>query len=285
MKKIHVSRSPIHYVSQNLVARQNLAYKTRMEQIQSFKKFLRNELISRCRKNEKYSLRAFAKSLGVPASSLSLLLNGSRPFTAHMREKIGLALGLKPAGLANYSIESGDLSESNDYQQIELSAFEVIADWYHYAILELTKVNDFMPEVKWIANALSISTQEVQVALENLTKTGFLQITEAGQWLDQTDQGFATNISPGLTSEAAKQMQRQILDQSKKALRETPLELRDHSSLTVAVNKSQLKEAREKIKNLRRELDELFSSNSDKEEVYQLSLSLFPITNTNRSKK
>lgn len=252
-----------------------------MKEKMTFIDYLKQEYVSRCRNNAQYSLRAFARSLNVPASSLSLILNGARPITIAMREKIGLALGLKLKQLENYSIAS---KKERVYQKIDLSTFEILGDWYHYAILELIKVEDFRPEIKWISNSLSITTQEVRRAVSNLQRTGLLEITSDNQWIDKATQGLATNISPGVTGHMAKQMQSQILDLSKQALHEIPLEMRDHTSLTVAINKTQLDEAREKIKKLRRELDVLFSSTPAADDVYQVSISLFPVTKLKRRK-
>ena len=240
-----------------------------------FRSYLQKELSERCKRNENYSLRSFARFLGVPASSLSLIMNGSRPVTQKSKMRIGLALGLKISDLIEPHEDRKVRIE--DYQRIQLQQFEVVSDWYHFAILELTKVNDFCPDLKWIAQALGISLHQAHRAVSNLVKLGYLD-TSTKRWRDLTINGFATNITPGMTSEAAREMQRQILDQSRKALETVPLEERDHTSLTVAISKTKIKKVREKIKDFRRELDAMIAADDEFDEVYQVSIGFFPIT-------
>ncbi|MDO9180986.1 MAG: helix-turn-helix domain-containing protein, partial [Bacteriovorax sp.] len=59
-----------------------------------FKSFLQEELLKRCRKNPSYSLRSFAKYLGIGHSALTEMLNGKRSITKKSIEKLGLTLSL-----------------------------------------------------------------------------------------------------------------------------------------------------------------------------------------------
>lgn len=247
-----------------------------------FRNLLQRELTKRCESNENYSLRSFARNLGIPASSLSLIINGTRPITKKTKVRLGLALGLKMATLINErSVRSPKISPA---QQIQLKQFEVISDWYHFAILELTKVRDFTPDLKWIASSLGISHAQVRRAVSNLLNLGFLEI-DRGVWRDKTVGGFATNITPGMTSEASKEMQRQILTQSKAAVDSVPLELRNHSSLTIAISKNKLEGVKERIRAFRHELNDFLSEDKELDEVYQFTIGFFPITKISRRKK
>jgi AraC-like DNA-binding protein len=56
---------------------------------QDFRQFLRAELIRRCKKNAKYSLRAFAQALGVSPAYLSMIFNGRKKPVAATILKMG----------------------------------------------------------------------------------------------------------------------------------------------------------------------------------------------------
>ena len=61
-----------------------------------FRKKLQNELLLRLKKNSNYSIRAFAKALEIESSSLSQIINGKRPLTLKMCQRLGKRLGLSP---------------------------------------------------------------------------------------------------------------------------------------------------------------------------------------------
>ncbi len=264
----------------------NLAQEAR--QTTNFKFFLQQELVERCRKNPRYSLRAFAKALGVGAAALSDMLNGKRSITGKSIEKIGLALGLSLKEIDRFkSVESLNeewpRSPAIRFQQITLDTFALISDWYHYAILELLKVDGFQPSAAWIAKALGITKTEVNVALERLERLHLLERHADGHWEDVSE-GFSTSIEEGLTSAAARKLQKQILAQSVDALEKVPIELRNHTAMTMAIDPADLPFAVAKIAQFRRGLCALLEKNKKPKDVYHLSISLFPSTQLNHLK-
>src|SRR4051812_39521403 len=92
--------------------------------------FLKSELSRRCERNPSYSLRAFAKSLGVSHTILSLVLAGKRPLARKSARKISEKLGLDPAQQAAF-LRFGDPGPRFQAQQLTLDQFALIADWYH----------------------------------------------------------------------------------------------------------------------------------------------------------
>lgn len=254
----------------------NLVKETR--QTGDFKLYLQQELVERCRKNPRYSLRAFAKSLGVAPSALSDMLNGKRTITPASIERLGLALGLSLKDIESFKKHKASKTNATSlqFQQMTLDNFALISDWYHYAILELIKVQDFEPSVAWVAKALGINKAEAKAAVERLRRLELIE-ERNGKWIDVSE-GFTTNIEPGLTSSASKKLQKQILQQSIEALVEIPLELRNHTSMTMACDPADMPEAVKRITAFRRELCEFLERNKKPKEVYQLSISLFPQT-------
>lgn len=243
----------------------------------SFQEILRNELVARNRSNPRYSLRAFAKSLQVEPSALSQMLSGRRPITEKMKLRLGMALGFSAAELGQITVSSS-LGRVPGYQKIDEDQLDVIADWYHYAVLELTYLADFKSDAGWVAKRLGLIPTEARIAIDRLFRLGFLSKTKKGTWVDSSKDGKLTHISPGATSAAARKHQIQLLDLSKKSVQEVDVQKRNHTSMTVAVNLVDLPAAVNRIAEFRRQFAEEFQSTRKAEEVYQLQISLFPLT-------
>ena len=89
-----------------------------------------------------------------------------------------------------------------------------------------------------------------------------------------------SGISNDLSSSALRNLQKSILELSEKALSNLPRTKRDHTSTTVAMNKNDLPEVKEKIKKFRFELVEFIEREQvAPDEVFQLAISIFPLTN------
>lgn len=247
-----------------------------LEAPNDFRILLQQEFVKRCRKNPKYSLRAFARSLGIEASPLSAILRGKRPLTKKTQKKLGLALGLSLNELERFKNATDTVAVN--YQQLTLDNYALISDWYHYAILELTRIESFRPDLKYIAKTLNISQTEAHIAVERLQRLGLLETSEDGNWLDTTPNSYATNINGDLTSPASKKLQRQVLEMSLNALEDLPTEVRNHTSMTMAIDPADLPVAKEMIKKFRRELCVFLERNQNPKSVYQLAVSLYPLT-------
>src|SRR5689334_15303008 len=60
---------------------------------QDFRSTLRNELAERCRRNPRYSLRAFARDLGIEPARLSDVLNEKKGFSKTLALRLASRLG------------------------------------------------------------------------------------------------------------------------------------------------------------------------------------------------
>lgn len=241
-----------------------------------FRLFLQQEFVSRCRKNPRYSLRAFAKSLSIEPSPLSAILRGKRPITEKMKKRLGLAIGIPLESLSQFT--KSEANPGTEFQQLTLDSYAIISDWYHYAILELIRLKSFKPDLTFISKTLSISKTEAHIAIERLQRVGLLEIKSNGKWVDTSTNGLATNINDDLTSQASKKLQKQILEMAIQALETLPTHVRNHTSITMAINPEDLPEAKMRIKNFRRELCDFFERNKKPTQVYNLGISLYPVT-------
>lgn len=244
-----------------------------------FRLFLQSELTRRCSSNPSYSLRAYARSLGIAPSALSSILSGSRPITEKTKLRLGFALGLSVEEIKRFHGGRRSVSKGPKlrFQQLALDTYAVISDWYHYAILELIHLETFKPDPRWISKRLGITVTEVKIAVERLQRVGLLKV-DRDVWIDTTPDGHATNIQGDLTSVASRKLQRQVLEKSIRALDELPTSVRNHTSMTMAINPEDIPEAKERIATFRRDLCAFLERNKKPSEVYQLAVSFYPLT-------
>ncbi|RYZ68308.1 MAG: hypothetical protein EOP09_09665, partial [Proteobacteria bacterium] len=81
---------------------------------------LEREFLRLKQKNEKFSLRSFARRLGIPASALSEMLAGKRSVTERMKRKLLLRLELSADVLA--SLEEAS-STANPFREVSRDQF------------------------------------------------------------------------------------------------------------------------------------------------------------------
>lgn len=244
---------------------------------QFFIEFLRDELISRCQSNPGYSLRAFARDLEIDNSVLSKILNGKRKVGSRVINRLSNQLNLDVKTRLSF-FEDNDCSQANQaYQQLAIDSFKIISDWQHYAILELIRMDNFKSDVGFVSDTLGISILEAKAAVDRLKRVGLIEIDDSGHWIDVSG-GKSTNISNDMTSSALKKMQEQLLQKSIESMYKVPYELRNNTSMTMAIDVEKLDQAQVEIKKFRRKLANLLSRGEKRNDVYNLSISLFPLT-------
>lgn len=227
------------------------------------------------RRNPSYSLRSYAKRLGISPSSLSGILNGRRKVSKSMALKIVQGLKIKDKEKDYFLCEV--LTERNKAKSVELKMdeYKMIAEWHHFAILSLIKLDDFQYSYSWIAERLNISSLKAEAAIKRLLRLKLLK--EEKNTLKRTH--FSITTSDGLPNLSLRESHRENLRLASESLDMIPIELRDIVSLTFPLNTEKIFLAKEKIRQFVTEIDSLFEMER-KEEVYKLCVQLFPLTKT-----
>jgi uncharacterized protein (TIGR02147 family) len=248
-----------------------------------FRLYLRAELGRRCAKNPQYSLRAFAKFLAIDHATLSQLLSGKRPLSARTILRLGTRLGLDRAAIDRYAAEeyrfsqiAADKGTLSEMRQLADDAARVISDWYHYAILELTRLHDFKPDSRWIARVLGITTDEVNLAVTRLVRLRLLFMADRHHWIDQS--GDTTASLADFNRSAVQHLSQQVRQLMLGALEKVPAARCEYSSTTLAVSTQRLPGVLERIARFRRELVSVLGEDGVRDDVYQLEINFFPVT-------
>ncbi|MFZ4715079.1 MAG: DUF4423 domain-containing protein [Bacteriovoracaceae bacterium] len=260
-----------------------------MKHLKHFAEILSFEFESRKKVNQAYSLRCFAGKLEIAPSKLSEILNYKQGLSEKAALKIGKSLkynisemnhfictvrahsSKSPAIRKKFMQELETLKISND-------DFEMVSNWYYFAILELVSFKDFKNDADWIAKKLGISSEEAERALTQLISQGFLKETRNGLKKSHT----IYQATDGIVSPAIRRINEQLIFKARQAIYEQSIEQRYLSTLTVGVNPEILPEVFEKIAEFRKELNQFMTGHpknqSKKTQVYSLTSQFFQLT-------
>lgn len=252
--------------------------KKREVQLESFRRFLQDELDRRIEKNPRYSLRAFALALGLHAPSLSHIIRGKRNPSPRQINRILKSLNLTKEEKNNIL----SLAErENKYSQVSMDQFALISEWHHWAILELMSVKNFQKNPVWIARSLGITTHEVEVALDRLKRLKMIQVEEDGRWTSPA----TTTLGSVDTSSAHRCYQKNALKQAIQSIDKDPAEIRSNTSLVFSIAMVDLPKIRQIIDEFEVKLAAIVESNPVRDEVYQLKVALFPLSRIESEQK
>lgn len=246
--------------------------------MQSPREFLKQEYVRRRAQNPNFSLRSFAKWLKISPSQLSQMLSGKRKITLKILKKMSGKLSLSPIEkkqLLSLTYEGLDFLEepvANKYLQLKEDQFRLIADWYHLAILSLTKVKGAKSDVRWISRRLGISMEDAEQALCRLQRLGILQLKPEFKQI-----GNAFEVSSNISSEAIRKYHKQNLNLAAEKLESVGVSYREFQSISLSMNPDKVQEIKPLIDEF---LDSISSSFESPQgaEVYNMNVQLFPVT-------
>jgi transcriptional regulator with XRE-family HTH domain len=231
-------------------------------------------------RNPSYSLRSMAQRIKISPAALSEILNGKRRVSVKMAEKILHGLNIPPDEVMPviklFSTNGQNLKNSQKFEFSELAndQFKIISNWYHFAILSLTETEDFRNDPRWIADRLNVRVSDIELAIDRLLRLGMLRRGVNGR-LESTGEQFATTDE--ITSSAVRGFHSEVLELARNSLESVPLEKRDFTTMTMAVDPKRLIKAKKMIRTFRAKLCE-YLEQGDRTEIYQLSINLFPLS-------
>lgn len=256
-----------------------------------YHRILVEELNRRSRRNPAYSLRAFARDLQLSPSRLSEILSGKKGLSGSAARSICRLMAL-PGDQAQLFCESVEslharsaikrnsaqaklklIKEREEYSEIALDQFQLIAEWHHFAVFEALSVPGFKGDPQRIAQALGISKLEATSALERLKRLNLAEKTPKGWRAKQ-----ATITTPDVPSKAIRSYHRALIQKAEAALETQTIHERDFSSVTMAIDPDLLPEAKQWIQSFRRKFCKKISSTGRKRKVYCLAVQFFDLT-------
>ncbi len=250
----------------------------------TIKSFLLLELTKRQTRNSAYSLRAFARDLGIGVTTLSDVLADKRSLSKTNLEKVSIKLMLSPMELEQVWQEykqnyQKDL-EIDEHALVDEDTFRLIGDWKHLAILNLAKIPENQAgKPSWIARRLGTTTEEAAVTLERLLRLKLVKKQESK--LVRTSKPIVT--SNNIPSMAIRKYHSENLWLAEKTLHEEDVSRRQFVSTTLAINPENLPRATELMIKTRNKIEAMLEE-GPVTEVYTVSFQMFPLTKLQATK-
>ncbi len=258
----------------------------------NFKDFLKVELEQRQIGNSRYSLRAFARDLELSPSRLSEVMNGKGSLSCSSALKVAKNLNLTKkemkiftslVNLQNSSSKKNKndahiyLKNINDNNTLSLSqdTFNLISEWYYFAILSVLELDECNGESQWIAKRLNLAIDTTEDALSTLLALSMVEKTAVGWRLPKEKVSFQTTNE--IQSISLRKSHKESLYQAINSIEKHSIEQRDITSITMAIDKNKIPQAKKLIRKFRASLCE-FMESGKKNEVYNLNIQLIPLT-------
>jgi len=255
-----------------------------------------------------YSYSIFAKKADVSKNSVSMIINGKRNLSSKMVPAFIKTMSLKKQeaqyfrNLIDYNHiqmleEQGkkfDLnlkisclekitklkSTQKEVFRFEYEKFKLISEWYIVALLELIPTKYFInrpPEIKKRFKN-KVNEEQIKEAIKILTHLGLIQKTSLG--LKRVDKPISVDDQEENIFHLSKiKFLKGVMEQGMNSLDELEEgEIREIGGVTFSANEKQAKKIKEMILNLRKEINKLTSDFKYTDNVYQVNLSLFPLT-------
>lgn len=223
------------------------------------------EFERRRKRNPHYSLRAFAKTMGVSHSLLSLILSGKRDVSKKLWKAVSEECG--------FTSQPKSAAQTH-FDQISLDTFAVIADWQHYAILNLMEISVPALNERIISERLGISRAEAGISLLRLKRLGLISKVN-GRWKRCAK---SIKVENEHSTAATRKHHRQVLEKALDSLESDPFAIRDFSSITLAIDPANIPYARQRIREFRRELMQEIEAMGVRKEVYHLAVQIYPVS-------
>ncbi|RZA06608.1 MAG: TIGR02147 family protein [Proteobacteria bacterium] len=233
--------------------------------------------------NPGYSLRAYARKLGVHVGSLTYIINGKRNVSKKLAERLAGRLALDPQARAELlglfpqrqKKRAGAVEiATSRYLEVNAAQFRMMSEWEHLGVLSLSKCDDFQGDTSWIAGRLGISEARSRAVTERLISLNLLSRAPDGTII-RTAESIRT--SDDVAELSIRQHHDENLTLAKESLHRDPVLKRDFTSITLAIDPKKLNEAKERIRTFTDELCDFLES-GERTEVFRISTQLFPLT-------
>lgn len=260
----------------------------------SYLTIIENEFSARASLNESYSMRAFARDLDLSASQLNDIVKGRKGLSSNKAMVIAKNLGLEGSEVLVFKAlvekEHGrseriknlavkfleENTYKNNFKALSQDSFAILSDWYHFAILSCMELDQYDGSIDFIVEKLGLDYDVVQPAIKRMLREEMIDLNRGRFY--PTNEMYTT--SHDIESKALKNSHKQTLKQAIECIETVPVELRDITSITMAIDPEKIPEAKEMIKDFRRKMSSFLES-GNKTEVYNINLQLVPVSKVN----
>lgn len=270
---------------------------------QNYRCYLKAAYDAEKQRRKNFSLRYVAKVTGFGSSGyIKMVMDGQRNLSPNTIGQISKVFrhGKKESAFFE-ALVLFNQAKNDDQRQLYLerlsnlkpktvmtelarAKYEYFTQSHFVIIRELVALPDFQDDPKWIASRLTpaIRPRDAEHAMKVLETLQLIQKNAEGRW-EQTDESLAT--PPEIAAPEIYQYHNNMINLAKQALLHGDSQLNDVTALTIPICKKDLPQIKTKIAALREEIMSLVNNSPDKnfDEVFQLNIQCFPVTNAQRN--
>jgi uncharacterized protein (TIGR02147 family) len=261
----------------------------------SYRHILRGELESRIKTNPQFSMRAFSRDLGLSPSLCSMVLAGRRNLSyakcVHIAQALKFNVGRTQEFLSLYLLEKSknekeraSLVKSLKPKQAafflqELHEFEIISEWFHFAIVEWLGIPGASQNPSTIAKKLGLKALQVKLSLVKLESLGLIK--RVGGVFVKTHKNF--RVHSDTSNRAIQSHHKQILKLAELKLTALDPGERDFASLTFSGSADQMEKVKTQSRLFRKKVMKILSDSSpNNKEVFVVATQVFRVTKKER---
>ncbi|MCB0355747.1 MAG: TIGR02147 family protein [Bdellovibrionales bacterium] len=255
-----------------------------------------NQWVSVMKNNDKkFSLRKWAEKAEVSPAYLPLVLSGKRTLTEqalikfipHMslsKEQITYLKQLRilseAKSLAERRQALNRLQKIKKYKQLnpqDLEAYKYLNNWTHVAIRELTSVEGFKLDERWIQKKLKtkVALSKIIKAIKFLLENKFIKKNKKGQ-VEKPKHKIV--CSGGVYKLSMSQFHTQMLSLAAKSIFETVPERRNLIGQTIAINPTDFDKIKDIMSSAQDKIQEIVKESKNPSVVYYITHLAFPLT-------
>jgi uncharacterized protein (TIGR02147 family) len=255
----------------------------------SFRAFLSDELKFRAKRNELYSLRAFARDLKLSHSRLSEFLSAKSPISARSGQIICEALELSEVETAylidlikaefhpNEAVREAARAAATNQRNTRTIVSkggvpDLLERWYYIPLIEFLTLSQPPPPAE-IASALGLVESDLHLTIEFLEKNGVIEYT-GGTW--SKSHAFMKYES-GLPSPHFKAYHEAFMKTAQRALYTQAIERRKFTTWVFTLDDADLVEARQDVEEFCSSFVRKYADRKSSNSVYSLGVQFFEI--------
>lgn len=233
--------------------------------------------ISQEKRGHKYSLRLFAKDLGISSGRLNALLRGTNLPSARTLKLITTRLKLPATSIREFqaAIEQEKKRRLLNKADIILKQedYSIIVDWVPYAIMCLIQTQNFIMTSENVAISLGISKRRADQNIKKLIDLNLIEYVNK-KWQPSN---LKMTTETDIPSTLIRQSHEEKMNLALQRMGEVDVVARDFSSIVFPMDPELIGVAKRMLMDFRRSLAEAMSGKCITE-VYALNIQLFPLT-------
>lgn len=258
----------------------------------NYKSFLKDDLRIRTLRNPRYSLRAYARDLGISFSRLSEILSSNEGISLVTAGKIANVLGLSEHEkdyffdliLAKHSrnahmkkVASEKLKKHKSemkFKVLENDFDGLLSKWFYLPLIELLCLGKMCSSYE-LSQVFRVSDVEIEEAIGLLEKLGYIKKKPQGDWEKREPYLSFDSKKP---SQQIRNFHHKFLHLADEALEQQTVENRKFISGVMSFNKKMLPEARQEIELFKNKFLKKYTTPHSADSVYCFTMQYFELT-------